>query len=275
MSEKLKQLLVIIFSVLLVLLAGCSKDGTTNSSVTTLKSIEDRGVLKVGVKIDVPGFGYQDPDTNQLEGTEVDLAKKIAGKIFNDESKVQFTGVTAKTRGPLVDNGEVDMVIATFTITEDRKKSYNFSTPYYIDEVGFLTRKEDHLTDFASLDGKRIGVTQNATTKQAIEEKGDKEGLSFKFLEYGPYPMMKLALTSKRIDAFAVDTSILYGYVDEETEILKAQFSKQEYGVTTKKENTQLATAVNSWIQEFIADGTLKEIQEKWGIKSLAGKEAE
>ena len=106
------------------------------------KAIKDRDVLKVGVKVDVPKFGYKNAETGKIEGFEIDLAKQVAKKILGDENKVEFQGVTAKTRGPLLDNGEVDMDVATFTITEERKKSYNFSDPYLKDGVGLLVKKE-------------------------------------------------------------------------------------------------------------------------------------
>ncbi|HFI0508298.1 TPA: transporter substrate-binding domain-containing protein, partial [Streptococcus suis] len=103
----------------------------TNSD--QVQAIIDRGVLRVGVKQDVPNFGYKNPDTGEFEGMEIDIARKIADELGVD---IEFTPVTAQTRGPLLDNGQVDMVIATFTITEERKLLYNFTTPYYTDAVG-------------------------------------------------------------------------------------------------------------------------------------------
>jgi putative glutamine transport system substrate-binding protein len=102
------------------LLAGCgsstSAPSTANSVPADIKAIKDRGTLKVGVKVDVPKFGFKDPKTNKIEGFEIDIAKAIAKKILGDENKVELQAVTAKTRGPLLDNGEVDMIAATFTI---------------------------------------------------------------------------------------------------------------------------------------------------------------
>ena len=98
------------------------------SSDADVQKIIDRGVLKVGCKSDVPNFSLQNTATGEYEGFEDDLAYEIAGDIFGcsaDEAKekklVEFQGVTAKTRGPLLENGEIDLVIATFTITEERK----------------------------------------------------------------------------------------------------------------------------------------------------------
>ena len=130
---------------LIFTLAGCGSNEAEKADpakADNVQKIVDKGVLKVGVKNDVPNFGYKNPQTGELEGFEIDLARAIAKDILGDESKVEFTPVTAQTRGPLLDTGELDMVIATFTITEERKKSYNFSDPYYTDGVAIMVKKD-------------------------------------------------------------------------------------------------------------------------------------
>ena len=95
----------------------------------------DRGVLKVGVKNAVQGFSFQDTLTGEYKGLEDSLAEMIAEYLGVD---VEFTTVTAATRGELLDSGDIDAVLATFTITEERKKSWDFTTPYYTDYVSVL-----------------------------------------------------------------------------------------------------------------------------------------
>ena len=92
-----------------------------------VQAIVDRGVLKVGVKNAVKGFSFQDTLTGEYKGLEDSLAEMIAEHLGVD---VEFTTVTAATRGELLDSGDIDCVLATFTITEERKKSWDFSTPY-------------------------------------------------------------------------------------------------------------------------------------------------
>lgn len=272
MLNKMKKIgLGLSIAILAGLVVGCSDNGTDSSStnsngVTTVESLKKAGKIKVGIKEDVPNFGYMNPDTNKNEGMEPDIARLIAKEITGDENNVEFVGVTAKTRGPLLDNGEIDMVIATFTINEERKKSYNFTTPYYKDEIGFLARKNDGFTDISSLDGKTIGVVQSATTKAAIEEKAKELGISFKYQELGSYPELKTSLTAKRIDAFSVDKSILTGYVDDRTEILTDGFSPQEYGITTKKSNTELNDYLDKLVIKWEKDGTLEKIYKTWNL---------
>ena len=256
--------------VIALVFVGCTnKEDSSNSSsngVITVDSLKKTGKIRVGIKEDVPNFGYMNPDTNKNEGMEPDIARLIAKEITGNEKNVEFVGVTAKTRGPLLDNGEIDMVIATFTINEERKKTYNFTTPYYKDEIGFLVRKEDNFPDISSLDGKTIGVIQSATTKVAVDEKAKDLGISLNYKELGSYPELKIALISKRIDGFAVDKSILTGYVDDQTEILNDGFSPQEYGITTKKSNTELNDYLDQLVIKWEKDGTLEKIYNKWNL---------
>lgn len=232
-----------------------------------VQAIVNRGVLRVGVKVDVPKFGFQNPDTGEMEGLEVDIAKEFAKRVLGDENKVNFTGVTAQTRGPLLDNDEVDMIIATFTITEERKKSFNFTDPYYTDAIGFLVKKDSGINTMKDLDGKTIGVAQSATTKDAIIEKATELGITVNFAEYASYPEINAALMAGRVDAFSVDKSILMGYVSDSTMILEEGFKPQEYGIATKFDNKDLAAFVNDFVAELKADGTMDALMEKWGLK--------
>ena len=257
-----------------ILLSGCgstpsasSGSGSADAVPPDIKAVKDRGVIKVGVKVDVPKFGFKDPATGKVDGMEIDIARAIAKKILGDESKIEVQPVTAKTRGPLLDNGEVDYVIATFPVTDERKKSYNFSEPYFQDGVALMVKKASGITDLAGLNGKKIGVAQSATSKQALLEEAKKDNLKLDFLEFGTYPEIKTALDSGRIDCFSVDGAILAGYLDDSTVILPARYSPQLYGVASKKGNDALTKAANDTIAEMKASGEMDKILDKWGLK--------
>jgi putative glutamine transport system substrate-binding protein len=249
--------------------SGCAAQtkSTSTSVAPDIKAIQDRGALKVGVKIDVPKFGYKDAKTSKIEGFEIDIAKAVAKKILGDENKIEFEGVNAKTRGPLLDSGQADLIAATFTITEERKKSYNFSDPYYTDGVAMMVKKASGITDLKGLDGKKIGVAQSATSKKAIQEEADKAGVKVSFLEFASYPELKAALDAGRIDCFSVDGAILNGYVDDSTIILDQRFSPQNYGIASKKGNDELAKVINDTVNEMKKSGELDNLLKKWGIK--------
>ena len=224
-------------------LAAMSLSACGGSS-SGLDAIKERGVVKVGVKADVPKFSLQNTATGEYEGFEDDLAYAIAGKILGisaeeakAQKKVEFQAVNAKTRGPLVENGEVDYVIATFTITPERKETYNFSPAYYTDAVGILVNNDSGIETIEDLDGKIIGVAQSSTSKQEFENYKAENGIQAEptFQEFATYPELAQALAAKQIDAFSVDRAILEGYKNDSNKFLDVRYGEQEYGVCSNK----------------------------------------
>ncbi len=229
-----------------------------------LEDIKKKDEIVVGVKNDVPRFALLDQKTKEIKGFEIDVAKLLAKSILGNENKIKFIAVNAKTRGPLLDNGSIDAVIATFTITPERKRTYSFSDPYYKDAVGLLVLKEKGYKSLADMKNVRIGVAQAATSKKAIGMAAKELGVNVKFNEFPDYPSIKAALDAKRIDAFGVDKSILLGYVDEKSEILPDNFEPQEYGIVSPKKDKEFA----AFIDQFVKDNK-KEIDalaKKWGL---------
>ena len=256
-------------------LAGCGSKKDTAKTDTgpalpaAVQKIKDSGKLRVGVKVDVPGFGLKNSMTGKQEGLEADMARQLAVRMGLTENDVEFTPVTADTRGTLLDNGQIDMVIATFTIKPERQKLWNFSQPYYTDAVGLLVEKKSGFTDLKSLDGKIIGVAQGATTKDAVQKEADKLGIKVKFSEFQTYPEISTALKAGKVDAFSVDRSILAGYLkgNENTRvILPDKFSPQDYGIATKKTNTELAKWVDDYLTEIKGNGELTKMLAKYGL---------
>ena len=236
-----------------------------------VQAIIDRGVLKVGVKSDVLGFGYMDPLTSEYEGMEIDLAKKLADFLGVD---VEYTTVTAATRTELLDSGDIDCVMATFTITDERKQSWDFTTPYYTDYITVLVKDSSNIKTLEDLKDKTIGVSSGSTSAKSLvkamiengvitgdgfnEESFDPatwtEGVSFK--QYDDYPSISTALEADEVDAFCVDKSILAVYKTAGRSYIDAEFSPQEYGVATKK-GSGFSKLCEDEISTWLSDGTI------------------
>ncbi len=242
-----------------------------------VQAIIDRGVLKVGVKNAVKGFSFQDTLTGEYTGLEDSLAEMIAEHLGVD---VEFTTVTAATRGELLDSGDIDCVLATFTITDERRKSWDFSTPYYTDYVSVLVDDSSGIKALADLKDKVVGVSSGSTSARALVQEmidegvitGEgfnadtfnadtwKDGISFR--QYDDYPAISTALSAGEVNGFCVDKSILAIYKTEGRSYIDAEFSPQEYGVATKKGSGFSAVCdelVTGWLSDGTIDGLIKE----------------
>lgn len=287
------RMLAVCMSVIMAMLvlAGCGGDEAKDSSASSgavnkadlpedVQAIVDRGVLKVGVKNVTKGFGYQDPATGEFSGMEIDLAKKI-GEYLGVE--VEFTPVTAATRTALLDSGDVDCVIATFTITDERKKSWDFTTPYYTDHVGVLVQNASGIKSLADLKGKTVGVSSGSTSAKALVTAMTEAGVipadgfdpktfdaatwtnGISFKQYDDYPAISTALSAGEVDAFCVDKSILAIYNTGDRSYIKEEFAPQEYGIATKK-GSGFSKITEELVQKWLSDGTIEKMVEANGL---------
>lgn len=259
-------------------LAGCGSGskGSGSGSDSKIATIKERGKLKCGVKKDVLGYGYLDTKTKKYEGLEIDLCYQIAAAVLGvsyeeavKKELCEFTDVTPKTRGPLIDNDQLDIIAATYTITKKRKESWDFSTPYRTDHVGILIKKNSGMSKMADLDGKLIGVSQGSTTKDLVLKMLEDEKIDAtpEFKEFPDYPSIKSALDAGNVDAFAMDRSTLKTYTTDDCQLLQPEieFGAQEYGVATKK-GCDLSKTVDDTIQQLQKDGWIDEEISKWGL---------
>ena len=230
------------------------------SGSAAVDAIKERGVLHVGVVDSAVGFGYLNPETGEYEGLEVDLAKLIAKELGVD---VEFTTITTSTRGQLLDSGDLDMVAATFTITDERKLSYDFTEPYYIDAQSVIVLNDSGITTIDDFDGKKIAMSAGGTEKDSIQAITD---ANIEFVEFADFSEAKLALTAGTVDGFAADSSILTSYVDESCGFIETKFSPQPYGVATKK-GSDFSSYVNDLVVKWVEDGTIDGLIESNNIQ--------
>ncbi len=252
----------------------------TGATDPDVQAIIDRGVLRVGVKNAVPGFGLQDTLTGEYTGLEIDIAKKIAEYLGVD---IEFTTVTAATRTELLDAGDIDCVLATFTITEERKQSWDFTTPYFTDAVTVLVEDASGITTLADLADKKVGVSSGSTSAKALVKAmiaaGVLDGEGFdeetfdaatwttgvSFQQYEDYPAISTALSAGEVDAFCVDKSILAIYKTDGRSYIEDRFSPQEYGIATKK-GSGFSALCEELVTTWLSDGTIDGLVSEYGL---------
>ncbi|MFD1886029.1 glutamate ABC transporter substrate-binding protein [Paenibacillus wenxiniae] len=278
MNKKKFSLLLVCMIALVTVLGACSTttapsasngaNGTDNAS-SQLDQIKQRGKLIVGVKYDTKLFGLKDPGTGNVEGFDVDMAHALAKSILGDASKVELKEVTSKTRIPMLNNGDVDMVIATMTITDERKKEVDFSDVYFQAGQSLLVKKGSPIKGIEDVTADTtILAAKGATSIKNIEAKVP----GVKVLEYDNYQDAFNALKAGQGDALTTDDAILYGMAaqDPNYEVVGQPFTDEPYGIAVKKGQTALVEAINKGLTAMKADGSYNEMYKKW-----IGKEPE
>ncbi|HEX2274500.1 MAG TPA: glutamate ABC transporter substrate-binding protein, partial [Acidimicrobiales bacterium] len=226
-------LLPILFLSVALVAAGCGDDdegeqattGTTAAPLTapsfpagtTLANIQQRGKLIVGVKYDQPGFGQRNPTTNQVEGFDVEIGKLIAVAIFGGTvdqlgNKVEFVEAISRNREPFIQNGTVDIVIATYTISDARKQIVDFAGPYFIARQDIMVKSTDNsIRSVTDLNGKRVCTAAGSTSERNLRAQAPQAEL----LLFGGYSECAQALGDGRVVAVSTDAPILAGLVQQ------------------------------------------------------------
>ena len=256
--------LILCFLVLCLVLTSSACKGTESKIAQIRARNNGAGELRVGVKVDVPNFGYLNPDSGQMEGLEIDIAYAMAEMIIGNKDAIRFVPTAGMTRESMLDNGEADIVIGTYTITEERKKIVNFSQPYYIDEIGFMVLDGSNINGIADFKGKTIGAARASTSFSTFDQNPKILDVDFTLRGFSSYPEIQDALLNGVIDVFSADKSILSGYVIDNSVTLDEGVQPQPYGIASEISDKAFAKEVDDMLEKLIEDGTLDKILEKW-----------
>lgn len=212
--------------------------------------------LKVGIKFDQPGLGLK--EGAEYTGFDVDVAKYVAEKLGTAEDDIQWIQAPSAQRETLLETGQVDMIVATYSITDSRKEKVSFGGPYFIAGQDLLVRADDDsITGPDSLDGKRLCSVTGSTSAQNVEE--EVPGVNLQ--EFGTYSECVSALVSNAVDALTTDDTILAGYASQpqyegKLKVVGEPFTEERYGIGIMKGDVQKCEKINDAITEMIADGS-------------------
>lgn len=236
--------------------------------------------LKVGVLDNVAGMSSYSKDNQKFYGLEVELAEELATQM--GYSGVDFVTVAVGEREDALIQGEVDAIVACLAETEERDAKFDFSTPYYTDEMTVVVEKSSLIKTLTDLEGTTIGTLSGSNTASLLADYLKSKGLStgaaisgaidegaaefdtWKLQEFETADELFDALESGEIDAVATDTSIANNYLsDERTKIEGFNGPSQEYSVATLKDSA-LSEKVEAALQKLIENGTLDALVQKW-----------
>lgn len=252
----------LVFLFLCFLLCGCKKK---EAEIDDLQQIMNRGKIIVGVRNDTAPFGFIDNNGN-LCGLDIDLARHIAKIIFGDESKIEFVPVTASNRISKLNSGEVDILIATMSVTDQRQMVVRFTVPYYIAGQAIMVRSSSTATSLRDFRGKRLIVVYGSTSERNLRTNvPNVEVVGFK-----TYDEAFNALKNGVAEGIVADDTILLAraYTDKSLKILPQRYSEEPYAVATRlePEHSILMTKLNYILDNAQRTGKLRSLREKWGL---------
>ena len=237
-------------SVLALALAACgdsAKDGGSGGG--------GGGSFKIGIKFDQPGLGLK--KGSDYTGLDVDVAKYVAKELGHSENDIQWVQAPSAQRETLISTGQVNMIVATYSITDARKEKVSFAGPYFIAGQDLLVRADDSsITGPESLTGKKLCSVTGSTSAQKVKDKYPGVQLQ----EFGTYSECVAALVSKGVDALTTDNTILAGYAAQDQykgklKVVGKTFSEERYGSGIKKGDTATCEKINAALKKMIDSG--------------------
>ena len=233
-------------------------------SATGQASIVGRQTLRIGVKADQPGLGLRLPD-GKFVGFDVDVARYVAAKLGVQPDHITFVPVTSATREAALENGSVDMVFATYSITPERETKVTFGGPYYVAHQDTMVRAGDTaIHSVHNLKGKRLcAVTGSNSWKRVTQELNIPAVLA----PAASYSSCVAMLLDGSVDAVSTDDLILAGFATRTgsaVRIVNAPFSYERYGIGIRKGDLSGCEAVNRAVSQMYLDGTAAALLRKW-----------
>lgn len=248
-------------------MAGCGETGTAQGS----------GTLKVGVRSDIVNFSLLNEQTGKYYGLEVDIAQELASRL--GYADVEFSTVTPDDRKDKLLSGEVDCLVACYSIADSRLENFDFSPAYYTDATSIMVENSSLITDVTQLEGGTFGIMSGSNAGPLLAIKlnemgiiGDNiisntdEGTQYEGVyvkKYPSYADLSQALEEGEVDAAVMDGSIAGTYIDDDRSLLDVNISDQLYGVATQKDS-DLSPRIAEAVQAMLDDGTIAALIEKW-----------
>ncbi|CAN5585437.1 glutamate ABC transporter substrate-binding protein [soil metagenome] len=253
--------------------AGCGDDDESSTpeveveesqefaSGSTIASLAEDGAIRIGTKYDQPGLGNINLETDEPEGFDVEIGKIIAGELGIEEGDIEWVETVSANRESFLANDRVDLVIATYTINDERKQQIDFAGPYYVAGQDLLVAEDDDsINGPDDLAGKRVCAASGSTPIENIRTNyPDAEPV-----EFDTYTECVDQLEAGQIDAVSTDDIILAGYAaDPKYEgmfrVVGETFSEEPYGIGLPKDDDDFRTFLNDTLEQAYEDGTWAE----------------
>ena len=220
------------------------------------KKIKDAGTLRTGGSDSGPLFSMKDPSTGKVTGFDAGLAQLLSHYITGlPDGPITLTVTTVDTRETLIQNGTVDTVFATYSITPERAKKVAFAGPYYRSGNAVMVLSDTTgISSAKDLDGKKVAMQQGSTTPASLKKVAPGAVASL----FPDDAQCLAALKTKRVDAYVIDQGILISNAstDPTLKVVGEPFDDDFYGIGVTLADPQAKELVNTWLTAIEADGT-------------------
>lgn len=226
-----------------------------------LEDARRRGSLLVGVKTDFPPFGYRDR-AGTIQGVDVEIARVLARALFNEDGRLELVPVTSGSRIPFLYSEWIDLIVATMTITEERRRVLEFSAPYFLSGSLLLVPKDSPIRGLEDLAGKSVGIVEGATQEKDLAAVAP----AARRVLFREVPEAVQALKQKRLDAFCQDDVLVLTLAGQNPD-LQAEgkpFLPRPYAIAARKGESGFIRWVNEQLARMKGDGSYDRLWQKY-----------
>jgi len=229
---------------------------------TTLGDIQAKGEITIGVKFDVPPFGFKNTGSGDVEGFDIDMGKAIAEDLGVEP---KFIEAISDNRIPFLEKGTADVILSTMTINEERVGQINFSDPYFVAKGRILVKSEnEEITGVDGLAGKKVCTVLGSTYEATLKSQAPEADLKL----VDSYSECLELLQNDTVEAISTDDVILTGMIiqtgGEELKLVGDELTTEPYGAGIKMGDQELTDFVNETFTKFKEDGRWKASYDKW-----------
>ena len=228
---------------------------------TTMAELQEQGSIIIGVKYDQPGIGFLEAGEETPEGFDIEMGKILAAGLGIEEGEIEWKETISDNREPFLQNGEVDIVLASYSITDERRQVVGQAGTYYVTGQQLLVASDDDsIGGPEDLEGKDVCSVTGSTSIETVEKEYGATPRGF-----DTYSECVDQLLNGSVDAVTTDGAILLGYAAEDPDELKVvgkPFSEERYGVGYELGDTEFCTYIQDTIQAAQEDGTWAEAYE-------------
>ncbi|MBA3748764.1 MAG: glutamate ABC transporter substrate-binding protein [Solirubrobacterales bacterium] len=227
---------------------------------STMKALQDKGEITIGVKFDAPPFGRKDPQSGDVEGFDIDLAKAIADELG---ATPKYIEALSDNRIPFLKDGTADLILSTMTINAERDEEIDFSEPYFVAKGRILVKKDDtSITGVKDLTGKKVCTVLGSTYEETLKKQAPKAKRTL----VDSYSECLELIQNGGVDAVSTDDVILTGMIiqDDTLKLVGEDLTTEPYGVGIKQGDTAFKEFVDGVIAAYKEDGRWATAYQKW-----------